>query len=208
MEKVKEVSKRLIEDKALANILKDKNSTSRQKELAFNKLYANNQRQVMLFFLKKLRDSETAEDLKMITFEKAYDKIASYNDNYAFSTWLYKIAYNTFVDNARSQKQEDISINHLEKRSYDGAVEFQIKSKTLDPSQELERKSRISAVRKAIDMIEDDFIRELIEKRFIEELSFKQIAKEMGIENNSTLRVVVRRGKEILKNELRIANPF
>jgi RNA polymerase sigma-70 factor (ECF subfamily) len=41
-----------------------------------------------------IHDEQGAEDIAQDAFLKAYDKLAQYNDNYAFSTWLYKIADN------------------------------------------------------------------------------------------------------------------
>ena len=58
-------------------------------------------------------------------------------------------------------------------------------------------------VREAIDSIDNEFTRELLENRFLHEMSFEQIAEHMCIENNSTLRVTIRRGKKILAEILK-----
>lgn len=41
-----------------------------------------------------VRDGDMAEDIAQEAFIQAYIKLAQYNDDYAFSTWLYKIADN------------------------------------------------------------------------------------------------------------------
>ena len=44
---------------------------------------------------RMVRDVQEAEDLTQEAFIKAFNSLASFNEEYAFSTWLYKIATNT-----------------------------------------------------------------------------------------------------------------
>jgi len=211
MAKVKVKSEQSMKDRVIVAILQDEKSSSREKEIAFNRLYSRHERQLHIFFLKKVKDSETAEDLKMVTFEKVHENIAAYDETYAFSTWMYKIAVNSLIDHSRKANFEQLSIEALASSAGDdesGTVEFQIESDVLDPEAEMERNERIETVKAAIDSLENDLLRELMENRFLSDLSFEQIAEKMGIENNSTLRVNVLRGKEILKEKLKGINPY
>lgn len=210
MAKLQEKSQQSIEDRALVEVLQDDKSTARDKEKAFNKLYARHERSLRFFFLKKLQDEETSDDLKMVTFEKAHENIASYDEKFAFSTWLYKIATNTLIDHLRKANFEVLSIEALSGSVDDEGsnFEFQLESYVLDPEEILARDERIEKVKSAIDSLDNQLIKELMEHRFINDYSFERIAKEMGIENNSTLRVNILRGKEILKEKLRDINPF
>jgi len=206
---IKEKSTQSIEDRKLIAVLKNNKSTSRQKEKAFNDLYSKHQRNVSGFFLKRLNfDEDLSEDLKMVTFEKVHKNIKKYDETFAFSTWLYKIARNTLIDNSRKAKFEILSIERLSgKTSGDGDIMvFQINSDCLTPEEELVRSEETIMVQDAIESIDNELIKELMKLRFIKELSFDEIAKEMRIPNNSTLRVSISRGKEILKNA--IENPF
>lgn len=60
-------------------------------------------------------DEELSKDLAQETFIKAWLNISSFRAAAKFSTWLYRIAYNTFYDNARNRKRvsvpDDKSIN-------------------------------------------------------------------------------------------------
>lgn len=49
-------------------------------------------------------DSALADDLAQDTFVKAYLSCDSFRDESKFSTWIYRIAYNTFVSNRRSAR--------------------------------------------------------------------------------------------------------
>jgi len=50
-------------------------------------------------------DEELSKDLAQDTFLKAWQGIGSFRAAAKFSTWLYRIACNTFYDHARSVKQ-------------------------------------------------------------------------------------------------------
>lgn len=49
-------------------------------------------------------DRMLAEDLAQETFIKAYLALDRYSERCKFSTWLYRIAYNTFVDSCRKKQ--------------------------------------------------------------------------------------------------------
>jgi RNA polymerase sigma-70 factor (ECF subfamily) len=160
------------------------------------------------YFKLRVKDEETAEDLKMVTFMKAHEKIDLYDDTYAFTTWLYNIAKNVFIDHARKNNISDLSVSLSEHEGDADAVPFQVKSDYLDPEQGFLRDERIERVQDAINSIDNEHVRELMTERFINDLSFEDIADKLGIENNSTLRVSILRGKEVIKKELVDLNPF
>jgi RNA polymerase sigma-70 factor (ECF subfamily) len=208
MKEVKSTSAQAAEDKILANILRDDESSARAKESAFNQLYSKHQNNLGHYFKLRVTDEETAEDLKMVTFMKAHENIDKYDDTYAFTTWLYNIAKNAFIDHARKNSISSFSVSLSENEGDADAIPFQVKSDYLDPEQGFLRDERIERVQYAINSIDNEHVRELMTERFINDLSFEQIAEKLGIENNSTLRVNILRGKEVIKKELVDLNPF
>ena len=117
---------------------------------------------------------------------------------------MYKIALNCLIDFKRKANFEVISIENMTSSAgEDGDIlDFQIKSDAINPEQEMIREERIKLVQEAIDSLDNQFIKDLMTERFINDLSFEQIAEKIGIENNSTIRVNILRGKEILKSKL------
>ena len=65
---------------------------------AFAKLLSRYRQSVFHAILKMVRNREDAEDLTLEAFGKAFNKLSSYTPNYAFSTWLFKIAINNCID--------------------------------------------------------------------------------------------------------------
>lgn len=73
---------------------------------AFDTLVRKYQSAIRRFFLNlTLGNSELSDDLAQETFIKAYTNITSFKNLSNFSTWLYRIAYNTFYDYIRSRKE-------------------------------------------------------------------------------------------------------
>jgi len=81
---------------------------------AFNRLVEMHQSSIRRFLLNLTNgDDDLSKDLAQETFIKAWLNIVSFRATAKFSTWLFRIAYNTFYDYARSsharQIKEDIS---------------------------------------------------------------------------------------------------
>ncbi len=70
---------------------------------AAEKLIKANYKQVYSIILSFCKHKQTAEDLTQETFIKIWQNIKGFNGKSRFSTWSYKIAYNTFLDWQRKQ---------------------------------------------------------------------------------------------------------
>lgn len=200
------ISKQATEDATLVVVLQNKKATDREKQKAFEQLYSRHQRQVGQFFQKGIKDEDTVDDLKMITFEKVHMNIDKYDSKSAvFSTWLYSIAKNTLIDHKRKDKFELLSLDALAGKTSEenDGMEFQIKSDAFTPEQEMVRAQNDKVVMDAINSMENEKIRSLMKYRFIDGLSFEEIAKLEGVSADcSTLRVNAMRGQKILQEKL------
>lgn len=198
-------SEQAIADKKCMTILQDENSSSRQKEAAFNELYSRHNQQVLIHFLKKLRgDEETAKDLLLVTFQKIHENIDSYEFTNAFSTWMYKIATNTLIDYTRKAKFEVLSLDALTGKTSDDndGMDFQIDSGVDNPEDVIVRSEVVQEIHDAVYSIKSGRVRDLMICRYIKELSYEETAKELGLKDNSTLRTSIIRGKDVLKKKL------
>ena len=59
-----------------------------------------------------------AEELAQDVFVKAYEHLREFRGTAAFTTWLYRIAYNTAVSHARKKKRYGISIDNIDIHNY------------------------------------------------------------------------------------------
>jgi RNA polymerase sigma-70 factor (ECF subfamily) len=85
----------------LARVVKDDDRA------AFELLVRRYQSPLRNFLRRLARDSiERADDLAQETFLKLYTSIETYQGTAKFSTWLYRIAYNTFLNDLRKNVPE------------------------------------------------------------------------------------------------------
>jgi RNA polymerase sigma-70 factor, ECF subfamily len=200
-------SENALKDLELVKVLQGKKSTKKEKQMAFNKLFSSHKEGIKWYFLKQTRGKvELAEDLMMITFEKVHSKIDHYDsDKGAFSTWLYNIALNSLIDHKRTEKYEILSLDGISAKTSDenGGMEFQLDAGVEDPEKELIRHENIERVRGAICAIEADFVREVMQLRYEEDMSCEEITEQMKA-NPNTVRVALKRGREIVEQNMLI----
>ena len=66
--------------------------------MAFTQLLDIYWNEVYGFMLKRTENETDAEDITIDAFSKAFSKIAQYNPDFQFNTWLISIAKNAHID--------------------------------------------------------------------------------------------------------------
>lgn len=80
---------------------------------AFSHLVDKYQDIVFSIALKVLKNREEAEEMAQETFIKVYRSIGSFQGKAKFSTWLYRITYNTCITHTRKKKISTTQIDNL-----------------------------------------------------------------------------------------------
>src|SRR3989449_1828925 len=73
-------------------------------EAAFRELVRRYERPIFSLLYRMVRDRALAEDLAQETFIKVLNGIGSYNPQFKFSSWIFKIANNAAIDHLRSEE--------------------------------------------------------------------------------------------------------
>src|SRR5579875_1508392 len=81
--------------------------------------------------LKMVNNKEDAMDLTVETFAKAFEKLEKYQPDYAFSTWLFRVATNNCIDFLRKKKLHTLSIHSMMEDDEDSRP-LDIKADTLN----------------------------------------------------------------------------
>ena len=124
---------------------------------------------------RMVRNKQEAEDLTQETFIKAYNSINSFNEEYAFSTWLFKIATNNCIDFFRKRKLKTQSMDQTVRYKDDEIKqEYPDIEKTADKDLLAGEKTRL--IRQAIDELPEKY-RTAITLRHSEEKSYEDIAQ-------------------------------
>jgi RNA polymerase sigma-70 factor (ECF subfamily) len=71
---------------------------------AFSELILRRTPGVLAFLRRMLGDSEDARDVAQLTFVRVWENLHRYDDTWAFSTWLFRIAGNLAIDALRSRR--------------------------------------------------------------------------------------------------------
>lgn len=140
---------------------------------------------------------EEADDLLQIIFIKAYKNIFSYDNNISFSSWIYRIAHNTVIDNYRKTDKTSWNIS-LEDEEYSTIVNSL--SDWINPWIDLNKKEIKNCVQKSIKTLQNDY-KEVIILKFIEEKSYDEISDILRIPS-WTVATLINRAKKQLKETM------
>jgi len=77
---------------------------------AFGVLVRRYQEALLRYARRFLRDIEKAHELVQEVFIKAWINIVSFDTNRKFSSWLYRIAHNVFIDSIRASRSEPLPL--------------------------------------------------------------------------------------------------
>lgn len=169
-------------------------------ENAYDELVDKYERALYYYILKMVSDHEQVEDLVQEAFVKAFDNLDTYSTNYAFSTWLYRIAKNHTIDYLRKKKLKTLSIDSPVKTK-DGEMEMQLPDESASTDQGIIKKQRKQIVQQAIADLPEKY-RKVIKLRHMEELSYKEIAKKLD-SPLGTVKAHIFRARELLYKKLK-----
>jgi len=163
-------------------------------EKAYSELTQKYQKPLYFHVRKMIRNSDFAEDLVQDIFLKAFKSLKNYKNDYAFSTWLYRIATNHTIDYLRKKKLETLSIHADD--SDDTHATIQLADEDSFTDEPMIRRERKNKVHEAIGQLPEKY-REVILKRHIEEKSYQEIAEEMDVPLG-TVKAHIFRARELL----------
>lgn len=130
--------------------------------------------------LKMIRNESDAEDLSIEAFEKAFKKLDQYTPQFAFSTWLFRIATNHCIDFIRKKKLKTTSIDEAIEDDKGGSYSLQVEGGTKDPEEKFIEKQKINLMRDIVTKLDEPY-QSLVEMRYFKELSYEEIANERDI---------------------------
>jgi RNA polymerase sigma factor (sigma-70 family) len=169
---------------------------------AYAELMSRYRDSIYFMLLKMVNNRDDADDLTMEAFGKAFKKLHQYTPDFAFSTWLFKIATNNCIDFIRRKRKNTISIDKGIETDEGGEIQMDLKSAFLDPEEKLIKKEKIELMHEIVEKLKPRYKR-LIELRYFEEKSYGEIAVELNLPLG-TVKAQLFRARdflyEILKN--------
>jgi len=157
----------------------------------------NNYRDSLYFMLLKMTNSPVdADDLTIEAFGKAFKNLHQYTMEFAFSTWLFRIASNNCIDFLRKKNRiqytSGINPNGEETESYPS----NLPSSDPGPDEMVIAKQKIQLMREVVEKLKPHY-RNLVEMRYFRELSYEEIAVELDLPLG-TVKAQLFRAREFL----------
>jgi RNA polymerase sigma-70 factor (ECF subfamily) len=140
--------------------------------------------------LRLVKDREEAEEISQDAFVKAYQSLASFKGKAKFSSWLYRIVYNTAISKLRQQPAGRVSLD-------ESNIPDNLYTESKQNYETLSAGERKKYLEKALDSLDRD------EKMFIilyyyEERDLDDIASIAGLTKTNTKVKLFRARKKML----------
>lgn len=190
-----------LSDKGLYDYKLVKRALEEGDQKAYAELMGRYRDSVYYMLLKMVNNKDDAEDLTVEAFGKAFKRLSQYTPNFAFSTWLFRIATNNCIDFIRRKRKNTFSLDRPIEDDEGGEMVVDIKSETLDPEEHIMKKQKVMLLHDLVDKLKPRY-RTLIEMRYFQELSYEEIAAELDLPLG-TVKAQLFRAREFLFNVLK-----
>lgn len=162
---------------------------------AYDVLVGNYQHRLFNTLVRLTGSHHTAEDIAQDAFVQAYRKLSTFQGKSAFYTWLYRIAFNLAMSDARRRRP----VTCLEGDQQTKAMAEPADTRD-SPQQSAEAREQVELVQAAINQLADEH-RQIVVLREIEGCDYQQIAEILEVPVG-TVRSRLFRAREQLKTKL------
>ncbi len=167
---------------------------------AYGQLLGKYRDAIYFMLLKMINNQVDAEDLTIEAFGKAFKNLDQYTPNFAFSTWLFKIASNNCIDHIRKKRGTTVSLDQTVDGDDSLSPSSLIQSDTPDPEVSMINKQKISLMHDVVSKLKPRY-RSLIELRYFKEYSYEEISEQLDLPIG-TVKAQLFRARELLLNIL------
>ena len=169
---------------------------------AYAELLSNYRDTLYFMLLKMTHNPVDADDLTIEAFGKAFKNLHQYSPEFAFSTWLFKIAANNCIDFMRKrQRMQFASVPETGENDLDNSPS-NIPSTAPGPDEKVIEKQKIQLMHEVVEKLKPHY-RLLIEMRYFKEFSYEEIATQLELPLGTVKAQLFRAREflyEILKN--------
>ncbi len=169
-------------------------------QAAYERLVQKYQRALHFHILHLVRKREDVDDLVQECFIKAFAALETYSPQYAFSTWLYKIASNHAIDYLRKRRLQTVSIDKPV-QTREGEMQVELPDTTYRPDRHIVDDQRRTLIQEAIDALPEKYYRVIV-MRHQQEMTYEDIAQALDLPLG-TVKAHIFRAREMLNKILR-----
>lgn len=147
--------------------------------------------------LRMAANQDDAEDMTQEIMIKIFRSLGSFKGNSKFSTWIYRVAVNTCLDELKKKKNKKYLSLDAEISGDDGENQIEIKDDSPSPEKLAEQNELRDMVAAAVKLLSDEH-RAVIVLRDIRGMSYSEIAGILGC-SDGTVKSRISRARAQLK---------
>jgi RNA polymerase sigma-70 factor (ECF subfamily) len=171
-------------------------------EAAFAEIVNRYRNSLTNYLFRMLNDYDEAVDLAQETFVRVYFALERYHTEFAFSTYLYRIATNLAISEIRKRRRRKLfSLTGFFQDNETENRDFQPPDEKSLPDESLIENERTRTIEKAIASLPEKY-RAPIVLREIQDLSYEEIAQILGLKLGTT-KSRISRARALLREKLK-----
>ena len=176
-------------------------AAKRGDETAFAEIMRRYRSPITNYIYRFLNDYEEAVDLAQETFVRVYFALERYHTEYAFSTYIYRIATNLAISEIRRRKRRKlVSLTGLFQFDNEEAQDFNPPDEKLLPDENLIENEQSATIARAIATLPEKY-RAPIVLRDVEGKSYEEVAAIMQL-GLGTTKSRISRARKLLREKL------
>jgi RNA polymerase sigma-70 factor (ECF subfamily) len=147
---------------------------------AFDDLIRKHEKRAYQYAFRLTSNPEEAGDVVADAFVRVYSALQNFKGQSAFTTWLYRILTNCFLDMRKREKSRPTTSLEAALVTDEGDLERQVEDDAPTPHQEAEKSERERAVERAVDHL-PEYQKAMITMYHVENLSYEEIADALDL---------------------------
>jgi RNA polymerase sigma-70 factor (ECF subfamily) len=169
---------------------------------AYRVLFNRHLHQLLFTVNKFVKDKNEAQDVTMEAFTKAFNNLHRFNKEYAFSTWLYRIALNHSISYIRKKRLPTTCLSALGVDDTNESFHLIIDQKwqNLNPEEQVIERQRANLIKRHLDNLPFNY-RDIARMRFLEDYSYQEIGESLNLPV-ATVKVRIHRARNMLQQSL------
>jgi RNA polymerase sigma-70 factor, ECF subfamily len=147
---------------------------------AFDRLVQRHQNRAYQYAFRLTRNPEEAADVVAEAFVRVYKAIDSFKGQSAFTTWLYRILTNCFLDIRKKERSRPAVSLEATLYTPEGEMERQVEDQSRSPYDQTETSERERCMCKAVEVL-PEYQKAMIVMYHSEMMSYDEIARTLDL---------------------------
>ena len=147
---------------------------------AFDDLIRKHEKRAYQYAFRLTTNPEEASDVVADAFVRVYSALHNFKGQSAFTTWLYRILTNCFLDMRKREKSRPTISLEATLATDEGELTRQVEDDSPTPHMEAEKTERERAVERAVGQL-PEYQRAMITMYHVENLSYEEIAESLDL---------------------------